>query len=88
MEPFFPLSWNVVHTRVVNTKGSNLFWPRYVVIVWSVFSLNVIAVVSQVKNYILTSKHKNIIVITTTEQYLSPSPEKVLLSINFFAHKQ
>ena len=39
--------------------------------------LNVIAVVvSHVKNYDLTSKHRNIMVITTTEQYFSPLPEK------------
>ena len=63
--------------------------PRYVVIVRSVFSLNVIAVVvSLVKNYTLTSKHRDIIVITTTKQYFSLSPEKILLSINFFAHNQ
>ena len=36
----------------------------------------IVVLVSFVKNYTLTSKHRNIIVITTTEQYFSPLPEK------------
>ena len=59
------------------TRILKLYWPRYVVIDWFVFSLKATdVVVSLVKNGILTSKHSNIIVITTTEQYFSPLPEK------------
>ena len=42
----------------------------------------------KVTNYTLTSKYRTIIVITTTEQYFSPWPEIVIISINFFSHKQ
>ena len=61
--------------------GSKLYWPRYMPsLSGSVISLNVIAVVVLlVKNYTLTSKHRNLIVITTTEQYFSPLPEKYFL---------
>ena len=76
-------------TRVWFYYGSKLYWPRYVVIVWSVYSLNVIVfVVSQVNIYTFTLKHRKIIVITTSEQYFSPLPEKISLSMNFFAPKQ
>ena len=90
MEPFFLISRNVVHacgfSRVqsytdqeVSSLSDFFFF----------FSLNIIVtVVSLIRNYTLTSKHRIIIAITTTEQYFSPLPEKyryLSISYNFTA---
>ena len=72
MEPLFPLSQNVAVLLHVGVQSYSKICRHCLIH----FSLKVIVIVSWDKNQTSTSKHRNIIVITTTELYFLPLPEK------------
>ena len=69
---------NATHQRETLTEGPirlplKLYWPRYVVIGWSAFSLNVICCCFVSQKLHLSLKHSNIIVINTREEFFHHS---------------